>query len=445
MENMEQVVIPHDYFLNMSKKDYSDYMTALVREFFQNSVDAGAENFSMKIDTTDHTFTVTDDGCGMDESILRNKLLVLGESHKEKANSVGAFGHAKLLLYFSWGKWEIRTQDILVSGQANYFKIEKMDDFFHGTKSTIWMPEQIHNNLRYSIDHYFTYCNTNCKVTVFYNDKEPKYIEQGCNTGNIIFEGEAFNIYEGTNAKGYNMLVRQNGLLMFNQYIGGSWDKIMPILEIKKAPAEMLMQSRDYFKKPYDNIISRVTNQLSSESIESFKILNEGARGVTLHSGDDIFCKISKPHSINFSHIASYEMVNADALKLLTQRRTIRLISICEAYYNYMLNNGFNINDKTITFGITENRDGMCKKVDDGYQIFININSITKHSPNYRKMSVILFNIIKHEFAHVLTSERNSGEMPHDHRFVSCYDEILDTFWDTVPITNIFKKTWKEF
>jgi hypothetical protein len=43
---------------------------------------------------------------------------------------------------------------------------------------------------------------------------------------------------------------------------------------MKKTPTEMLMQSRDYIKKPYDQIISKVTNQLASESIGAFKILN---------------------------------------------------------------------------------------------------------------------------------------------------------------------------
>ena len=43
---MEQgtVAVPKGYFFRMAKLDYEDWQKALPREFFQNSVDAGASN-----------------------------------------------------------------------------------------------------------------------------------------------------------------------------------------------------------------------------------------------------------------------------------------------------------------------------------------------------------------------------------------------------------------
>ncbi len=444
-KKMEQVTIPCDYFLNMSKKDYSDYQSALIREFFQNSYDAGSKTFGIHTDSEAGKAVFTDDGCGMDETILREKLLVLGESHKNSPDAVGAFGHAKLLLYFSWEKWEIRTQNLLVTGAANYFNIEVVDDWYHGTKSTIWIPDNLERSIRYSIDAYFRYCDTNCKVTYSRNTNDPIEIKQGCVAGQKIFDGESFNIYEGLEIKGYYMLIRQNGILMFKQFLNGNgYDDPMPILEIKKSPVEMLMQNRDYFKKPYDQVITKVTNQLATESIGSFKVLHEGNRGVMQYSSRDIFSKVAKPSRINLTSVTSYEMTDEEALHTLSQKRTLRLLAICESYYEYMMTEGFSVKG-SVTFGITNNSEGMCKKIDDGYQIFISIRTITKHSPNYRKMSVLLFNIIKHELAHAKKGDENDGEMHHDEKFVRVYDRILDTFWDTVPVTKIFKQTWKEF
>jgi hypothetical protein len=86
-----QVAVPQEYFLKMAKADYSDWQEALAREFLQNSLDAGASKVEVTIDKTGRTITCVDDGCGMDESTIVEKLLVLGGS-KKRAGSVGAFG-----------------------------------------------------------------------------------------------------------------------------------------------------------------------------------------------------------------------------------------------------------------------------------------------------------------------------------------------------------------
>src|SRR5210317_1685107 len=111
---MQQVEIPSNYFYDMSKKDYSHFESALVREFFQNSYDAGAKNFHINYDHDGNSVTISDDGHGMDKDIILNKLLVMGVSHKESDDAVGSFGHAKILLYFSWPEWEIRTRNYKV-------------------------------------------------------------------------------------------------------------------------------------------------------------------------------------------------------------------------------------------------------------------------------------------------------------------------------------------
>ena len=75
-----QVAVSNEFFAK-AKNDYRNWLLAIVREFFQNSVDAG----SMRIRVTceDGVLTWEDDGCGMNRDTLVNKLLTLGTSTKE--------------------------------------------------------------------------------------------------------------------------------------------------------------------------------------------------------------------------------------------------------------------------------------------------------------------------------------------------------------------------
>jgi len=59
----ESVVIPSSYFLKMAIIDYSNWQIALVREFLQNSIDAGSTVIDMTF--SEEKFTVIDNGCGM--------------------------------------------------------------------------------------------------------------------------------------------------------------------------------------------------------------------------------------------------------------------------------------------------------------------------------------------------------------------------------------------
>ena len=67
---MPTVTIPPSHFINNVKKNYANYKIALIREFLQNSVDAGSHNISFNYQG--NILTVEDDGCGMTKEILVN-------------------------------------------------------------------------------------------------------------------------------------------------------------------------------------------------------------------------------------------------------------------------------------------------------------------------------------------------------------------------------------
>ena len=94
-----QVKIGPEFFIK-AKNDYSDWKWALIREFFQNSIDCGSRQISIDITYANGktTLTISNDGEPMTEQILTEKLLSLGSSGKGFAGTVGGFGKAKELL-----------------------------------------------------------------------------------------------------------------------------------------------------------------------------------------------------------------------------------------------------------------------------------------------------------------------------------------------------------
>ena len=418
---MRQVEIPHDYFLNMSRKDYSSIEMALVREFIQNSIDAGAKQIFFDFDKENNVMTVFDDGHGMTEDIILNKLLCLGKSHKETKNAVGAFGHAKLLLYFSWEKWEIHSLDNYVKGNSHFFDIRE-SEHIDGTISSIKLDKSIDiNHLISTLTYFVEDCELNCAI---------KYSDGTDNVSLLAEKKREKTIYEDENViiytnshKSHYAIVRQNGVKMFSVFLSKS--DTTPIIEIKKSPYEMFLQNRDYFRKPYDDVISELTKQLSTDSVDSFTMNN---------SQTEITNRL-----VNNNEVSFYNMTEKDIDKLFKLKRNRRYINIVHAYYDYMKKH---VSLPDIKFGfICDNRVHGLAKGD--FRVFINPDSIKIHSPNYRKMSVILLNIMIHEIAHILTYDKHCT-MSHDESFSKERERLVDIFWDSIPFTNIFKKVWKE-
>jgi len=427
---MKQVNIPSDYFFKMSIKDYSNFKMALIREFFQNSTDANAKQIVFDIDKENSTLTVFDDGHGMSKDIIENKLLCLGESYKNNSNAVGAFGHAKLLLYFSWQEWTIETKDYKVFGEGHYYKIIKTDDYVDGTISQIKIPNNEYitlEGLSYVIIDYIKNCECDCNVYI-YKDGELNKINSELIKGEQIYTDDNFAIYKNKeNIQGFNIVVRQNGIKMFSSFMNKK--DIIPIVEIKKSPYEMLLQNRDYFKKGYDDLFHELTRQLSVDYVDTFSANNNKS--------------IPENVTVNNMSMLFYNKTNEDIDpdKLLKLKRNRRLLNILKEYHKYMKRNHSYI-PSNIEFGfiIDNNIIGLAKNPN---MIFINPNYFKQFAGKYRQMAIMLYHVLIHEIAHLITYDKHNS-MSHDEDFSKTRENLIEVFWDTIPFVNIFKKAWKE-
>ena len=133
MSNPQILTVPKDFFVEERNKFYDAWVEAFPREFFQNSVDAGARVIRIDIHEAPGKgsfgraprlpavtrFVFEDDGHGMSHQVLEDVFFTLGASTKRDENSsVGGFGRARIMQAFSQERYSIRTRDRYVEGDG---------------------------------------------------------------------------------------------------------------------------------------------------------------------------------------------------------------------------------------------------------------------------------------------------------------------------------------
>lgn len=256
---MEYVKIGPEFF-KKSRADYSNWALAWVREILQNSIDAKATVIRITIKKRDEgvTIQVQDDGVGMDEDIIRNKLLSLGSSGKNFENgAVGGFGKAKELLYFGQKRYSICTNDIVVEGEGGTYTLTKHDNVLHkGTCATIVMgaDDMTEGDWIYRFEEYIKYCNVTCRFVI--NDNEFKLTEDQCTE---IMEKNFGKIFKAPQYPHY-MVARVNGIMMFTRWINLEYGLVVDL------KYESLLANRDNLKWEFQREMNRFTDELASES-----------------------------------------------------------------------------------------------------------------------------------------------------------------------------------
>jgi hypothetical protein len=257
--------VPNKYFKTMAVQDYANWRQALAREFLQNSSDASSTSVKFDFDMEARTLTVTDDGCGMDKDVVLTKLLVLGGSQKPEG-SVGGFGKAKELLFFSWEKYEIRTQNILVKGQGAFFSIEEVPSTWRGTQCKVWFDgSEDLNWLRYETESQLKSNQTKCEVFL---DGEPV---SPLRRGRLVRELD-YNktqdssvpfakIHLNKSEEDSQVYIRLRGITMFRKHL---WEKKNGriIIELQGESVDLLTSNRDSLKYDAQRELDKIINEL---------------------------------------------------------------------------------------------------------------------------------------------------------------------------------------
>jgi len=128
-----KVSTPKAFFVSERDRFYDNWTLSFWREDFQNSVDAGARNIDISVETApsrgsfddvapelDQVTRVvfTDDGSGMTKDVLEKVFFSIGSSTKGDGDSIGGYGRARLMTCFSNVRYTILTNDRFVIGDG---------------------------------------------------------------------------------------------------------------------------------------------------------------------------------------------------------------------------------------------------------------------------------------------------------------------------------------
>jgi HSP90 family molecular chaperone len=277
MNLTNQITFDPTYLSEKVKKDYSDHMTALVREFLQNSVDAGASEVLFDFNQDERYLEVIDDGCGMDADIMQNALFRVGGSHKETNGSVGGFGAAKLILLFQHERFEIvstrngAVYSVNGSGSSYSDIEESSSNGANGTRIRVYFSETYGHETNYSGELRDEYDNFEYKAKDFLRSchvaptiKWNHEVIPPAVAGPVVRELEWCLIRAEKTEYDNGVEVRIRGLKMFNIWVSGLKHRIF--IELTSANSlDILTTNRDGLRYHYGQELDAIIGELSAD------------------------------------------------------------------------------------------------------------------------------------------------------------------------------------
>jgi hypothetical protein len=269
-----RVKIPKDYFNRAAKKEYVFWGRALLREFLQNSTDAGSTEINFRFSRDRLSLVVQDNGCGMDKNVILDKLLALGGTYKQ-SGAIGGFGKAKEILFFAWKKYAIFTKNWLVEGEGPEYTLKNTGKRYNnGTKCLIrfYTAEEFNIALAAATEYLprneikpNIYINSN---RVHYRWKEKKKARE--------FDWGTVYTYPGNSSE---VSIRVSGLEMFKRHIFVGLKKGV-IVELKDYSTKVLTSNRDGLNGIYNSQLQSFITDLSANPLSAVMDISKDIREV---------------------------------------------------------------------------------------------------------------------------------------------------------------------
>ena len=273
VENL--VIMPDPSMYRLELLNYADWMTAVIREFIQNSIDAGSTKIDIIWNASKNVLTIKDNGKGMTEDVLRNVYFALGRSTKRGDNTQsGGFGKARIATCIAQKYFIIKTLDNYVYGQGPNIQYSKLpsDQYVQGCHIEVGLITEIKGKTQYlymddTAEEYLKYCDFG-NVTITINGKvfnNYLKVKPSQYVSDLELNGNAFcKVYKYTdNYAKHKMVVRSNGLMMFEQYVSNlpCW----VVLDIVLPSSDVLISNRDQFIAEYGEVVKGFTTALVTD------------------------------------------------------------------------------------------------------------------------------------------------------------------------------------
>lgn len=267
MNTLKSVRVGHQFYIK-ERNAYSNPFEAFVREFIQNSFDAKASNINLFWDGS--TYSVLDNGIGMDIDTLNNVFLVLGETTKSGSGSIGGFGRARMLQLFAHPEWSIQSQNWTIKGfGGDYLEPELNDDYFRGCHFQVKMdltPKHSYNSepdMKYVTESYLKKCEIIFPNVYFNGELFTDYLIKTEQIKELFINGKLFATVYKTNKKQNRCYVRINGIAMFDDYIDPNESLVFEINP--ELSRDALTSNRDSFNTDYREVYNAFIEEVTKD------------------------------------------------------------------------------------------------------------------------------------------------------------------------------------
>lgn len=282
---MPAVLVPVEFFRS-ELRAYADWANAFVREFLQNSVDAGATQVRISIASVlpgepgadglplGHPLTrvtVDDDGCGMSEQVLNEVFFAVGRSTKDVGTArghapepIGGFGRARMLLCFAQTSYRVETGHLLAAGSGGQYRLERCRDHRPGCRFVIDLVEEMSSSrMRSAVRDALVRSQLPCEVRL---DGEliPSGAAHGGRARRILRDDEQRpwgKVFTLPDHRDGHLLLRVRGLVMFSR-----WVDIPAAVAIEITPSrarEVLTANRDGLRYPFEQQTEELISDLA--------------------------------------------------------------------------------------------------------------------------------------------------------------------------------------
>ena len=252
-------------FFAKAFNDYANWQWAIMREFFQNSVDCGSRTITVICyDENGRThLEVKNDGKPMSEDILVEKLLALGGSGKNfEGENTGGFGKAKEILYFCHESYRIRSANLTIEGNGAVYTLTENGEHLSGTHSKIVIEGEHAEELIRQTNCWIDLAQ--CKAEFVINGTfRAAELKKGSPRRGLGF-GKVYSNKSGE----YQMVVRINGMPMFTERT--SFDRLV-IVELEGNSADVMTSNRDGLVRPFSDELSEFVTELAVDKRSALK------------------------------------------------------------------------------------------------------------------------------------------------------------------------------
>lgn len=256
---METIGISPRFFTH-ELNNYADWETAFWRELIQNSVD---ENCSrIEIEIAQHSdgchIKFCDNGPGMTEDTMRNIYFQLGATGKEKADTIGGHGRARILTCFAHEHYSIRTQNLLCNGTGGSFSIQNNLAFLKGCEVCVRISASQASSMETLLKDYLKWCQLPCFLSINGTPfQEWLYKRKATRT-------LSFGTIHTTKQKENTLAIRVRGVTMFQRYLSCKTSAIIEIDALKSR--EILTVSRDQLKWDAQHELNKFITEITIDN-----------------------------------------------------------------------------------------------------------------------------------------------------------------------------------